>query len=66
VARHRLEDTLLTVVELQEDPSARVRTAASRALMRISVSALRTFDVALRNVIVPGYVSARVTGVDSA
>lgn len=38
VARHRLEDTLLTVVDLQEDPSARVRAAASRALMRISAS----------------------------
>ena len=36
VARHRLEDTVLTVVELQEDPAARVRAAASRALMRIS------------------------------
>lgn len=36
VARHRLEDTLTTVAELQEDPSARVRAAASRALMRIS------------------------------
>ncbi len=36
VARHKLENTLLTVVELQEDPAARVRAAASRALMRIS------------------------------
>jgi HEAT repeats len=36
VARHRLEDTVLTVIELQEDPAARVRAAASRALMRIS------------------------------
>jgi hypothetical protein len=38
VARHRLEDTLLTVVDLQEDPAARVRAAASRALMRITAS----------------------------
>ena len=38
VARHRLEDLLLTVVDLQEDPAARVRAAASRALMRISAS----------------------------
>lgn len=38
VARHNLEDTLLTVVELQEDPVARVRAAASRALMRISAT----------------------------
>lgn len=36
VARHRLEDTLLTVVDLREDPAARVRAAASRTLMRIS------------------------------
>lgn len=36
VARHRLEDVLYTVVELQEDPAPRVRAAASRALMRIS------------------------------
>lgn len=36
VARHRLEDTLMTIAELQEDPSARVRAAAARALMRIS------------------------------
>lgn len=36
VARHQLEDTLLTVVDLQNDPAARVRAAASRALMRIS------------------------------
>ena len=38
VARHRLEDTFLTVADLQSDPVARVRTAASRALMRISSS----------------------------
>jgi hypothetical protein len=38
VARHRLEDLLVTVVDLQEDPASRVRTAASRALMRISAS----------------------------
>lgn len=36
VARHRLEDLLLKVVDLQEDPATRVRTAASRALVRIS------------------------------
>lgn len=36
VARHRLDEALLTVVELQEDPAARVRAAASRAVMRIS------------------------------
>lgn len=38
VARHRLDELLLTVVDLQEDPVARVRAAASRALMRISTS----------------------------
>jgi len=38
VARHNLEDTLSIVVELQEDPVARVRAAASRALMRISAT----------------------------
>ena len=38
VARHRLDDLLLTVVDLQEDPAARVRAGASRALMRISAS----------------------------
>jgi hypothetical protein len=36
VARHRLEDTLLKVADLQDDPVPRVRAAASRALMRIS------------------------------
>jgi HEAT repeat protein len=38
VARHGLDDLLLTVVDLQEDPNARVRSAASRALIRISAS----------------------------
>ena len=36
VARHKLDEALPTVVDLQEDPSARVRAAASRALVRIS------------------------------
>jgi hypothetical protein len=35
VARHRLEDTLPTVADLREDPAARVRAAASRALHRL-------------------------------
>ena len=35
-ARHKLDEALPTVVDLQEDPSARVRAAASRALVRIS------------------------------
>jgi hypothetical protein len=38
VARHRLEDALTTVGGLQEDPVARVRAAASRALMRLATS----------------------------
>src|SRR3954453_11016234 len=38
VARHRLEDASATVVSLQQDPSARVRAAASRALTRLSAS----------------------------
>jgi HEAT repeat protein len=38
VARHRLDDTFSTVVDLQEDPADRVRTAASRALMRLSTA----------------------------
>ena len=38
VARHRLEVALETVVGLQGDPAARVRAAASRALVRLSVS----------------------------
>jgi hypothetical protein len=38
VARHRLEDTLTTVAGLQDDPAARVRTAASRALIRLARS----------------------------
>ena len=36
VARHKLDEALSMVVDLQEDPSARVRAAASRALVRIS------------------------------
>jgi hypothetical protein len=36
VARHRLQDCLSTVAELQEDSAARVRAAASRALIRLS------------------------------
>lgn len=36
VARHRLEDALPDVVDRQEDPVARVRAAASRALVRIT------------------------------
>lgn len=35
VARHRLDDTLPTVAGLQDDPAARVRAAASRALVRL-------------------------------
>ena len=38
VARHRLDDALGTVVDLQDDPAARVRAVASRALMRLSTS----------------------------
>lgn len=36
VARHRLDDALTAVAGLQEDPVARVRTAASRALVRLA------------------------------
>lgn len=36
VARHRLDDALEHVAELQEDPVARVRAAAGRALIRLS------------------------------
>jgi hypothetical protein len=35
VARHRIEDALAVVAELQEDPAARVRAAAARALIRL-------------------------------
>jgi hypothetical protein len=38
VARHQVEDTLSRIVDLQDDPVARVRAAASRALMRIASS----------------------------
>lgn len=38
VARHRLEDALATVLVLQEDPAARVRAAASRAVIRLIVT----------------------------
>jgi hypothetical protein len=36
VARHRLEDALETAAELQDDPVARVRAAARRALVRLT------------------------------
>jgi len=36
VARHRLEDASTTVGSLEEDPVARVRGAASRALVRLA------------------------------
>lgn len=36
VARHRLDDVLATVAALQDDPVARVRAAASRALIRLA------------------------------
>jgi hypothetical protein len=39
VARHRLEDPLTTVAGLEEDPVARVRAAASRALIRLGTTA---------------------------
>jgi HEAT repeat protein len=35
VARHRLSAALTAVAELQQDPVARVRDAASRALARL-------------------------------
>lgn len=38
VARHQLEDLLGPVADLQDDPVARVRAAASRALIRVSSS----------------------------
>ena len=38
VARHRLVGLLPRVVDLQADPAARVRAAASRALTRLSAS----------------------------
>ena len=38
VARHRLEDALETAAGLQEDANARIRSAASRALIRLSAS----------------------------
>lgn len=38
VARHRLEDALTTVADLQEDPVPRVRAAASRALVRLAAN----------------------------
>lgn len=38
VARHRLEDALTKVAGLQDDPVARVRAAASRALIRLATS----------------------------
>jgi hypothetical protein len=36
VARHRLDDVIEQVAELQDDPVPRVRAAASRALIRIA------------------------------
>jgi hypothetical protein len=36
VARHRLDDALETVASLRDDPSARVRAAAARALVRLA------------------------------
>jgi HEAT repeat protein len=36
VARHRLDDAIPTVAALCEDPSPRVRAAASRALVRLA------------------------------
>lgn len=38
VARHRLEDALTGAADLQDDPNARVRAAASRALVRLARS----------------------------
>ena len=36
VARHRLEDLVVEAAALEDDPVARVRAAASRALMRLT------------------------------
>ncbi len=36
VARHRLEDAVTTAADLQDDPNARVRAAAARALARLA------------------------------
>ncbi len=36
IARHRLDDSLVRVADLQEDPVPRVRAAASRALVRLA------------------------------
>ena len=38
VARHRLEDAEATAADLQDDPNARVRAAASRALVLLAKS----------------------------
>lgn len=38
VSRHRLEDALTTVAGLQDDSVARVRAAASRALIRLATT----------------------------
>lgn len=38
VARHRLDDALTKVADLQEDPVPRVRAAASRALARFAAN----------------------------
>lgn len=38
VSRHRLEDALAIVADLQEDSAGRVRAAASRALIRLATT----------------------------
>jgi len=38
VVGQALDDALAAVVDLQEDPAARVRAAASRALMRMAAA----------------------------
>jgi HEAT repeat protein len=40
VARHRLDDALTKAAHLQDDPVARVRAAASRALVRLASNGL--------------------------
>jgi hypothetical protein len=41
VARHRLDDVVEQVAELQDDPVPRVRAAASRALIRLASGSSR-------------------------
>lgn len=36
VARHKLDEALTAVVDLQDDPVPRVRSAAARALVRLA------------------------------